>query len=427
MEKKKSEINIIAIFVKEYKNIVELSLIVMFITSVIFTFSSNAESETRNMAILNDESIQSTFNIEELRFRDEIVRKFDTLNIKYKKIIDSIRIIAIERDYFEYMILKNIVNANLERHINLPIPDALIKLNFYKPHTVYAHYFLNKERLNTILIGQSDFDKIRDLLKFGDYISKKTSVGSNLRWDFIIVMLIILVLLISSGRILKNIFREKKDDDKVNIKEKIEDSKKDILEIKESNNFIVSYSEKKLNELDEKINSLFRGDSNYVLLKHEAEKAEIKSKEIFQRSTLMLILGLGVSLIGATGFFFALPEFKDEITWEKYIVKSIRPALILIFIQSVSIYLLKQYRMLLEDFKYFRSIYERRANYLVSHQILKNNELSDDKNLKLIDEILKKEDKDSNNKDAKASSESNEDESSSKIIDAVSKVIEKFK
>ncbi|BFP39510.1 hypothetical protein FGF1_03550 [Flavobacteriaceae bacterium GF1] len=116
------------------------------------------------------------------------------------------------------------------------------------------------------------------------------------------------------------------------------------------------------------------------------EKSYSRSVELYSRSTLMLVSGILMSVVGIIVFAFFLPDPENFTVdqFEKYLMYSIRPTMMLIFIESVAFYLLKQYRILIEDYKYFNNIYLDRLNNAEAY-ILQN----EDKNKKHSDLIAK--------------------------------------
>ena len=88
----------------------------------------------------------------------------------------------------------------------------------------------------------------------------------------------------------------------------------------------------------------------------------------------MLILGLLVASLGVAIFYFTIPEYDPEMSNSNFILLAIRPALILLFIQSISIYLLRQYRLLIGDYKYFHKIYLEKSRVFSIYQTSQNEE-----------------------------------------------------
>ena len=68
-------------------------------------------------------------------------------------------------------------------------------------------------------------------------------------------------------------------------------------------------------------------------------KSEKRSLEFYNRSTLMLILGLLMAVVGVLVFYFSLPEFKSAKSPTDYLALTILPTLLLFFVQSISFYL----------------------------------------------------------------------------------------
>ena len=62
---------------------------------------------------------------------------------------------------------------------------------------------------------------------------------------------------------------------------------------------------------------------------------------------------------------------KDKEIFKIYIMQAIRPIGILIFIEAIAWFLLRQYRTLIEDYKSFHKMYLKRSNYLISYLILR--------------------------------------------------------
>jgi hypothetical protein len=130
------------------------------------------------------------------------------------------------------------------------------------------------------------------------------------------------------------------------------------------------YSSRLLN-FESQVEAIKEKNSVYFLIENLANKAEIKCKQINNRSHLMLIAGLLMAFIGIVVFYVALPTNISEVTnLPKIISLAIRPTLMLIFIESISWYLLKQYRALVRDYNYFYSIFNRKQNILAAYKLL---------------------------------------------------------
>ena len=114
----------------------------------------------------------------------------------------------------------------------------------------------------------------------------------------------------------------------------------------------------------------------------------------------MLISGIVVAIIGVLVFTEFIPDpdsFKiestKEIQWKQYLVYSIRPTMMLVFIEFIAFYLLKQYRTLIDDYKYFHSIFLLRLDNSVIFKIIDDKDLAETDKKELIDVLNSRTDK----------------------------------
>jgi hypothetical protein len=124
------------------------------------------------------------------------------------------------------------------------------------------------------------------------------------------------------------------------------------------------------------------------LFEMEVKSSERRAESLFERSTLMLAGGIIMAFIGVAIFYVTLPDppispesayltgptsqpnglSDDKLKW--YLLRAIRPAGVLIFVEAIAWFLLRQYRALIEDYKSFHRLYMKRANYLAALRIL---------------------------------------------------------
>jgi len=124
------------------------------------------------------------------------------------------------------------------------------------------------------------------------------------------------------------------------------------------------------------------------ILENEVLYAQKRSEELFSRSTLLLSGGIIMAFIGVGIFYVSLPDMTTEkILLEDYLAHSIRPAGVLVFVEAIAWFLLRQYRNLIEDYKTFHRMYLKRANYLISFKALESHE-SADAGLLLVTSLL---------------------------------------
>jgi hypothetical protein len=105
------------------------------------------------------------------------------------------------------------------------------------------------------------------------------------------------------------------------------------------------------------------------LFEQEVKSADSRAEGLFVRSTLLLSGGIIMAFIGVVIFYVTLPDgSKDDSA--PYWLRAVRPTGVLIFVESIAWFLLRQYRALIEDYKWFHRLYIKRANYLAALRVL---------------------------------------------------------
>jgi hypothetical protein len=102
----------------------------------------------------------------------------------------------------------------------------------------------------------------------------------------------------------------------------------------------------------------------------EVAAASNRADTMFSRSTLLLSGGIVMAFIGVAIFYLTLPETAKDEGLASYLPKVVRPTGVLIFVEAIAWFLLRQYRALIEDYKSFYRLYLKRANYLAAIRIL---------------------------------------------------------
>lgn len=103
---------------------------------------------------------------------------------------------------------------------------------------------------------------------------------------------------------------------------------------------------------------------------HEVKHAEFRAEMLFKRSTYLLTGGVLMAFVGVAVFYATLPEPVRDEPQSTYLIHSFRSVGMLIFLEAIAWFLLRQYRNLVEDFKSFHRIYMKRANYLAAITVL---------------------------------------------------------
>ena len=87
---------------------------------------------------------------------------------------------------------------------------------------------------------------------------------------------------------------------------------------------------------------------------------------LYDRSTLLISGGIIMAFVGVGVFYVTIPDTKGVSSLTEYLPRVVRPTGILIFVEAIAWFLLRQYRVQIEDYKTFYRIYLRRANLLIA-------------------------------------------------------------
>jgi len=140
----------------------------------------------------------------------------------------------------------------------------------------------------------------------------------------------------------------------------------------------------------------------YREMRLDVNLAMQRADSLFARSNLMLFAGIIVAFLGVLLFAIltslasepavARPFVPEPEDFWRIIVNSaianFRPTAIFIFLETISWYLLRQYRALIEDYKAFYRIYLRRQNVLAAYIIAHNRPLEQSAELVVVASLL---------------------------------------
>lgn len=97
-----------------------------------------------------------------------------------------------------------------------------------------------------------------------------------------------------------------------------------------------------------------------------------RSNELLVRSYLFLFSGIVIASVGVIIFFGTLPDGNSrQLNNLEFFRASIRPMSVLLFLETVAWFLLRQFRAGIEDFKYFHKAYTRRVDILIGLKLEK--------------------------------------------------------
>jgi len=99
-------------------------------------------------------------------------------------------------------------------------------------------------------------------------------------------------------------------------------------------------------------------------------RALAQSEALYSRSNLLLAGGIIMAFVGMAVFWVSLAQSYVGSNPTAYLVRAIRPFAMLVFVEAIAWFLLRQYRALIEDYKIFNRLYTRRANFLIALRIV---------------------------------------------------------
>lgn len=106
-----------------------------------------------------------------------------------------------------------------------------------------------------------------------------------------------------------------------------------------------------------------------------------KSRELYSRSGVYLIVGILIAIIGLL-LFYLYPVTKPDVgtnDLNTILTVTLLPRFgVLIFIELIAFFFLKQYRPAMDEYRYFEAIQRRREELLVALKLFKENEVKPD-------------------------------------------------
>lgn len=410
-------------------------IITVFLTvlvlSVIDLISTSENSS--GTSLLFNQDVQYEIRTNEVLFREKLTRLNSTYyNVsEYISLLDSIiKEYPESKDLLGFFPISRLKNNNPNLEFNIPVDKISDFSLIVRIKSIIITYEVDFDRLTTIVESSDNKLLTDEILKFGNFVTTSYSFSKTID---IVRVIVVLVLLISI--LIIYLFRNKIGfktnrstlDGKTSLlaydSDMINEIEKDIKDNLTDENKIESI---KL-EINKIKNDLRQNTAENLLrsvLFEERSKADKKSYEIYNRSTLMLILGLLVAIAGVVVFFFLIPIFDSKIEPRTYLALTIRPTLILIFIQTIAFYLLKQYRSLINDYKYFQREYSKESRIFSVYTLIQKKELSDIEQ-NFIKTLLNKLDY-SDNLPSSATAVT-EDDGNTVLIDALKAIIDKIK
>jgi hypothetical protein len=401
-----------------------ISIIIMLTAISILDVYTNNDTTISSSAILNEENVQYELRKNETKFREQIFQNLKTLySDKSFDLIDSISKNHKESSLIKnYIVLNKLKNGKKKYQFNIPVKKAttpILELTGIK-----TTFEIDFEKLNNI-INASELNLNEDNIKYGNYLKTEYIYEKKIRYDYLIIGLFIFIAILIFN-FYKNRIGLKNKDELIGAVENLQSDKKAI---KQAQNILkdetiskkeIIFLMKLVKQIEKNLDTYKFDNILQSVLYVDTIKAEKRSLELYNRSTLMLILGLLIAVVGILIFYFTLPEFNHTEKATEYIALVIRPTFILLFVQSISIFLLRQYRSLINDYKYFHNDYLKKSKTFVTYQLMQNENISEIE-MKLIDNLLTNETtfKDSNDETPNFPEE--------KFMDIIKILVEKVK
>lgn len=342
--------------------------------------------------ITNEEIFVDSLYSRESSFRNVILEKLNNQIFKFPILTDSINLTnKTEREeLFKLLVLKSIESLNDEFIYEIDISKKEIRSKnlFTKPLFFKVTGKVDKTKIQRIVENNQMISELSEFIRYGDFIIYDKEIIEETRIDIIVIiggaLLALILIIIFIPKLFQKEVSDKLSED-INESESIASKvRKEIenqdeeLQTKESIKTKIHRLEVLNKKIEVKLEYLKFKDKAYYIIEEDVYKLFARSKQLYSRSTLMLILGVLVAVIGIVVFYIALPEYSVKDV-NSYLAQSIRPALVLLFIQSIAWFLLRQYRILIEDYKYFHKQYEKRSNYLACYDMYSAEDINDAK------------------------------------------------
>lgn len=277
---------------------------------------------------------------------------------------------------YRFYNINQYVSGKFTKSRSLEIGDVIL---VEKGDSIFSSYEdfvidINKDLLEKVLNSTSSITEFRKIGMFSNIVNVRKNVDIEYVWTIPIILLIIVIALSSitrfaitdaKGTKLRGLFgsesRNKEETTTELLKHVRSETARLITWINHQNENNLISEENQQNFKDEvknlrgKLKNLNIQNSLRTLMKVRGDLIE-KSNLLEKRADLMLILGLLVALIGLIVFYITIPSLEKG-DRELYLLKSIRPIFVLIFIEGISLYLLRQYRVAINDQKEYYNLY----------------------------------------------------------------------
>jgi hypothetical protein len=385
------------------KDIVVTGVIVSIVFFMLHVWLANPAyfgTSEKEFNVIRNESFISNSNkvfTEQLKFREKLINDYNrNLSSIKSTYLDSL----LQLDSVQSKIGIRYLLPRTKWKFTIPLSNFTLDAYFLIGYdTLYVEYSIDQDKISSIIqnlkITPAEFINV---LKFQDYLNVSTRATFHHRIAGLMIFFGIAVFLFALFVFIGN--SERKDEDEERLTQSAVSRLSETHKMFYKDRLLRSQSgrlppgkkedfDRLVKVFDKKIAELEQRNKAYFIIEEIVSKAESKSREVQNRSTLMLVSGLIMAFIGVVVFYFTLPSNISATTdIMKIITLSVRPTLILIFIEAVSWYLLKQHKVLLDDYKYYHSIYNKKVGYLAAYKLVAESELADEKLKSIIPAII---------------------------------------
>lgn len=358
-------------------------LIILYFVLLLFGGVEFIKSDTIKKDTINEigkklEEKNHLLFTDELKSRAAFIKEFDDNYLKIKSFIDSQKTNIGKLLIIKYLLPKNpIVNKISIKDLDFDHNDEFLR-NY---QSLYVNYRLNTDKIESFLEkGDITQTRVDDILRSADCIIISKDYDYEIsRTAFILfnsifaVAFLILYFLFRNNSPLKKIFEHFLALTEVNnLKKELRNMESEVAGTNlKDNEKLKKLLKNKINEAQAIIDVIkTKEELNFVFV-NTLNKTKQDSKNLYNRATLMLVSGLIMSFVGISIFYLSLPNYSlTSLDLYHILYFSLRPTLILLFIEGISWFLLRQYRLLIEDYKFFHKIYLRKLNYYTTYRLM---------------------------------------------------------
>lgn len=366
------------------------------ILPLVHFYSDDAERQA--VRFKDDEFVRNQLMPIEYTFKQKLLFEIERTTQQVPAELDSVLADPVREEFVRYAVKEALTKLQMDTSITIGIPDSLFKEGWLSKQfgkesliikdSINIGTHLQMEKVLRIIDDRFRTKSYTDPILYSDLFSRTFRFRMKLNYLNLIVSVTLVVFLwlifyLTFGYSDSSTKRNRQMEDYQSASQinaarrtmwriarlKPEDREKRFKQFKKQ-------FEAKLDELQKLTEPEYYSHNEVVYYKQRASHAS-------RKSTVLLILGLLVAVIGILVFILTLPEASGF--GKQNLAGILRPALMLIFIEAVAFYLLKQHRVCLEDYKHLLGLYRGASGIALSMRLAK----SDSKYSTLVMDLMK--------------------------------------